>query len=277
MKTTTNDNIINFYNNNYVEENRLSNAKDLRHKTEMVVKQNLLSTYINELIAKNTDSEKNLKIADIACGTGVHSIYLALKYPNIDFYALDIVPEHIELLNEKIYSLGIDNLHSFVGDATDLPFENDYFDLVSLAGAVYHLHDIKDKKKSIDESWRILNNAGILLIDFLPKMHGFFQQALRFKKEFLKNLTVTDIKELNCKDDVFSYNSMKEMLELSPDVNNSSFYSTDFISRWVQNDIEKFDDADFKKWIEIIENINNSNNEFIDLCEHAVLIVKKLL
>jgi len=62
----------------------------------------------------------------------------------------------LEILKRKSPTIKI-----VVGDAEDLPFEDEYFDVVVATFVVVHL---SDPKKFFDEAYRVLKNGGQLLI-----------------------------------------------------------------------------------------------------------------
>jgi trans-aconitate methyltransferase len=102
-------NVNEFYNNNFDESTRLS-GNDNRHKVELYRKRFLYKYTIEHVRPK--------KIIQIACGTGVHTNWLCENYPDIEIYASDIIPKHVEQLNDY------PNLHKRVWDCTDkLPEE----------------------------------------------------------------------------------------------------------------------------------------------------------
>lgn len=249
----TND-IVTYYNAVYNEDSRLSDGCDNRHLIERAVKmyhyKNILSSY----------AHKNLRIADISCGTGLYSIELAKLGCNV--YACDLCSKHIDLLNEKVEKLNL-NIQTFVCDARNLPFDSDSFDLVLLAGAVYHLPQ-KGKVEAIDEAVRVCRSNGYILIDFLPKLHAEYQSIARYGEL------------LHTPDPVFSYDSkdsMKSYLDLNA-VNLRRFVSTDGITRFIRDGVNHLTKEQLNRYIAFC--IKNSTNEdLVDLSEHAIMDIIK--
>ena len=74
-------NVNNFYNQTFDENTRLS-GNDNRHKIELYRKRFMYTKLIEEFNPKT--------IAQIACGTGVHTNWLCETFPNIRCIDLDI-------------------------------------------------------------------------------------------------------------------------------------------------------------------------------------------
>lgn len=70
------------------------------------------------------------RILDLGCGTGEAALFLAREYPRASIRGIDISPEMIECARQKI---GLDpeaRIAFKVGDAADLPFPDQSFDLI---------------------------------------------------------------------------------------------------------------------------------------------------
>lgn len=94
--------------------------------------------------------KENNKCLDLCCGTG--KISKLIKYPNIELYGIDISENMISIAKKEIK-----NATFFLGDATKLPFNNEYFDVV-ITG--WGLRNINNLEKAIDEIYRVLKNGG---------------------------------------------------------------------------------------------------------------------
>jgi ubiquinone/menaquinone biosynthesis C-methylase UbiE len=97
------------------------------------------------------------KIIDIACGKGTTAILLAKKY-HCNVVGIDISAELIEEAKRLALKSGVtDKLTFIVGDATNLPFNDNTFD-IAISQAMLILVD--DKIKTIQEANRIINKGG---------------------------------------------------------------------------------------------------------------------
>lgn len=104
--------------------------------------------------------EKNMKILDVGCGTGVHlDIY---RRSGCELYGIDSSPSMLDVARSR---LGED-AELRLGDATKMPYESNTFDLI-ICMLVLHEMDQRMRMSVIAEMKRVLKTEGrILLIDF---------------------------------------------------------------------------------------------------------------
>ena len=85
------------------------------------------------------DKNYKLKIADIGCGTGAHTIVLA-QNTNGQITAVDLFPVFLEKLDNKAKELGLHNrIATLKKSMEDLPFDNEEFDIIWSEGAIYNM------------------------------------------------------------------------------------------------------------------------------------------
>ena len=119
---------------------------------------------------------RGMNILDVGCGTGTH-LELYQRY-KCNLYGLDLSPSMLEVARER---LG-DTAQLDLGDATNMPYEDDKFDLVI---SMLLLHEISPETRSsvLNEVKRILKvNGRILLIDYHPgpyqPMQGWISKTI---------------------------------------------------------------------------------------------------
>jgi ubiquinone/menaquinone biosynthesis C-methylase UbiE len=112
-----------------------------------------------DILATKAGLHKGMKVLDAGCGIGGPARYLAQKY---DCYVtgLNISEYQINHAREKTKALGLENKVEYrVGSFMDMPFNDGTFDLVWSQDAFAHG---PDKKKIIQECYRVLKSGGIL-------------------------------------------------------------------------------------------------------------------
>ena len=104
------------------------------------------------------------KVLEVGAGTGRYSVALAKE--GMDVAAVELVESNLAILQKN--ARGLDNLHAYRGDATDLSaFPADAFDLTLVLGPMYHLYEREEADRAIDEAVRVTKPGGVLLFAFL--------------------------------------------------------------------------------------------------------------
>ena len=137
---------------NYCEDERLERTRhgQLEYLTTM--------TYIHKYL------NNGARILEIGAGTGRYSIALAKEGYNVT--AVELVNHNLDILRHNGY--GIENLTAMQGDALDLSMiSDDMFDLTLIFGPLYHLYELADQHKAIDEAIRVTKPGGVILAAFL--------------------------------------------------------------------------------------------------------------
>lgn len=97
------------------------------------------------------------QVLDVGCGAGATPVFIAREY-RCRVFGVDIKARMVERANEAADRAGVSNLvECRVGDAQDLPFENDLFDIV-ITESVTALP--KDKQKAVNEYVRVTKPGG---------------------------------------------------------------------------------------------------------------------
>lgn len=258
-----NKDVVKYYTHVYDEELRLNETCDNRHIVEREVKKKILKNLISG----------NEKVLEIGAGTGLYSFYLAAL--GCDVSACDIVPKHVKQIENKSKKLGlkVDVLES---DALKIPYENNQYDIVMLAGPIYHLHSTEEKKQAIKEAFRVCKENGIVVIDYLSELHGFIQHTL-ISSKYLSECTSKELDLGICKDEVFSYDKKENIISIMNQIgiNDIDIYGTDSITRFIKEDVNNYTKEELEKWISFIYGMSN-NQGTVELSEHCLAIGKKV-
>jgi ubiquinone/menaquinone biosynthesis C-methylase UbiE len=102
------------------------------------------------------------KALEIGPGPGFISLELAKLLPEMDIVGLDLSETMIEMAEKNAQVHGLtDRVRFEQGDAADMPFEDDSFDLIVSSGSLHHW----DKPARIfNEIHRVLKPSGSALI-----------------------------------------------------------------------------------------------------------------
>jgi len=92
------------------------------------------------------------KILDIGCGMGV----LAKEAENLgEYYGIDISQKAVEFCKKR----GVQNVKQ--GEATDIPYEDNQFDIVLTLDAIEH---VEDDTRVLDEIRRVARPGGMVIV-----------------------------------------------------------------------------------------------------------------
>ena len=122
---------------------------------------------------------KSNKLLDMATGTGDLAIDAATMYPNIEATGLDFVHEMVDYGNKKIIKQNLeDRVKLKWGDALDIQYEDNTFDVAAIA---FGIRNIPDKVKALNELKRVVLVKGqILILELTTPDPGFFRNIYSF-------------------------------------------------------------------------------------------------
>jgi ubiquinone/menaquinone biosynthesis C-methylase UbiE len=114
----------------------------------------------------------SMTIADIGGATGAYSFWLHDMGHKV--HLLDAAEFHVEAATKISITENKPLASISLGDARDLPFNDEQFDLVLLFGPLYHLQEKEDRIKAITEAKRVLKKNGILLAATITRYASLF-------------------------------------------------------------------------------------------------------
>ena len=126
-------------------------------------------------------------ILDIATGTADFAI-AAKKLNPRTIIGVDISEKMIEIGNKKLKRKNLDDMIRLnVADSENLPFEDNYFDAITIGFGVRNFEEIE---KSISEAYRVLKKDGVIII-MEPSTKN--NKLLSFLSKFYFEVIVTNI------------------------------------------------------------------------------------
>jgi ubiquinone/menaquinone biosynthesis C-methylase UbiE len=117
-----------------------------------VARERIISNYIKKLIKENQLNKSDLKILNVGCGPGRSSQYLS-EFGHV--VSLEYDKYCCEFASEKT------GLEIINGSITELPFQDESFDLVCAFDVIEH---VEDDQLAVFEMKRVAKNNGIVFI-----------------------------------------------------------------------------------------------------------------
>lgn len=113
---------------------------------------------------------KGRMLLDISCGRG--ELLQAAECEGLITYGIDISEKAIEIARGCLRKTKL-----YIGNAEELPFENNYFDYITNLGSLEHY---LDTNVALREMWRVLKNDGSACI-IVPNSYYLFNIIRVFK------------------------------------------------------------------------------------------------
>ncbi len=148
-----------FYNSTQMESDRLGQHV---FQLEKVRSQEIILRYL----------KASMNIADIGGATGAYSFWLHELGHKV--HLLDAAEFHVETATKISITENKPLASISLGDARQLPYDDEQFDLVLLFGPLYHLQEKEDRIKCIAEANRVVKNNGVLLAATISRHASLF-------------------------------------------------------------------------------------------------------
>lgn len=249
------DNILKkYYNADYTEDDRLT--KDNTHKIEFITTVNYIDKYL----------KKGDKILEVGAGTGAYSLYYARLGYEVE--ALELSQDNLDVLNSKITPEL--KINSVQGNAIDLSmYKDNTFDITLVLGPLYHIFDIKERHKVIEEATRVTKPNGIIYFAFILTDITILDWGFK-RNELVKNfgndkMINEDYKVINKEEYIFymSYLSeVKELINSHKEIETIHYVATDGAGRLIADTINEMDEETYNHYI----------NYHLSICEREDLI-----
>lgn len=138
----------------------------------------------SELAIDNFQLQSNSVVADIGAGTGYYTFKIASRIPKGKVYAVEIQPEYIKILNEKITRNAVGNVEVIQGDTASPNLPDTAIDLAVMVDVYHELMYPREVLASIKKSLK--KNGKLVLMEYRGE-----DPAVRIKP--LHKLTVSQV------------------------------------------------------------------------------------
>lgn len=112
----------------------------------------------------------NKKVLDIGCGAGGKTLFYASQGVE-KVWGIEVVKHYEDEANALAKEKGLEDKFEFVlGDAANIPFDDDFFDTIIMNDAMEH---VDEPLAVLKECHRVLRPGGRLYVNFPPYYHPF--------------------------------------------------------------------------------------------------------
>ncbi|MEQ1798416.1 MAG: class I SAM-dependent methyltransferase [Lacibacter sp.] len=105
------------------------------------------------------EENKKLSVLDLGCGDGVTEIFFEKYFSQFKIQGIDVSLKSIEEAQKR----PISNTSFQIYNGHMIPYENESFDIVFVAGVLHHI-DTADHQKVVNEIFRVLKPGGRLYL-----------------------------------------------------------------------------------------------------------------
>lgn len=197
--------------------------------------------YIHKYIKKGD------KVLDIGAGTGKYSI--SLYNEGYDITAIELVKHNLRVLQKNE-----PNIKASQGNALNLKFNDNTFDIVLLFGPMYHLISFEDKIKALNEAKRVTKPNGLIFISYCMNeyaviTHGFIDNNIN--ESIKNNLVDKSFKITPATTDLYSFVRLKDINKLNKEckLKRVKILNQDGPTEYIKKTINKMDKETFDNYL----------------------------
>lgn len=166
--------------------------KDYYQQYSHYLNRNLDEVPLFAKIREWVKKERPARVLDVGCGIGYLLSWLCQKTGS-EGWGIDSSKEAINQAT-KLYS----RINFSLGEVTDLPFEDKFFDCVLMANLIEHLEE-KKQKKALAEAKRVLKDKGLLIVS-TPDKNSLYARFWIHDPTHKKELNRSEVIKLVGKD-----------------------------------------------------------------------------
>ena len=187
------------------------------------------------------------KVLDIGAGTGKYSI--SLYNEGYDITAVELVKHNLRVLEKNE-----PNIKAYHGNALNLKFDDNTFDIVLLFGPMYHLISFEDKIKALNEAKRVTKPNGLIFVSYCMNeyaviTHGFIDNNIN--ESIKNNLVDKSFKITPVETDLYSFVRLKDINKLNKEckLKRVKILNQDGPTEYIKKTINKMDKETFDNYL----------------------------
>lgn len=186
--------------------------------------------FVSEIKKYMQKQNKNdFRILDLATGTGKNVLHMHRLKP-LEIVGIDLSGEMLAIAREMARKKQLSNTAFMPGDAENIPFGNEHFDIVTTC---FGIRNFQNDEKAFSETFRTLNPGGAFFImEFSTKHPVIFYPFIAFYLKFIIPLVGKIISKNNhayayLSGTIDAYDTPNEVIKK---LQQQGFYKTENIS-----------------------------------------------
>lgn len=132
------------------------------------------------------------RVLDVGGGPGVYAAWLASRGYRVDL--IDPVPLHVKEAEKASRAGAPFGVH--LGDARQLPFADAVADAVVMMGPLFHLVTADDRRRALEETFRVLRPGGVIATSAMGRFflfgHAVAQNSIREPETLRRVMSLVD-------------------------------------------------------------------------------------
>ncbi|MBR1648440.1 MAG: class I SAM-dependent methyltransferase [Alphaproteobacteria bacterium] len=137
--------------------------------------------FYNGIVGQYKSEFDNNRVIEIGAGTGRVLLPIAKAHPDLEFHAVDIIGDEIEVLKEKASYAGIKNIVTHVADINEFQSKEKFSFAFAPFRVLQHCQSVADLDRMLKSTKELLSENGRFTFDlFNPWLHMMVKEGVVF-------------------------------------------------------------------------------------------------
>lgn len=141
--------------------------------------------FYNDILSQYKSKFSNNHVLEIGAGTGRVLLPIAKKHPDLEFHAVDVIGDEIEVLKRKAEAHNIKNVFTHVTDINDFKTDQKFAFAFAPFRVIQHCQSLEDMERFIQSTKKLLTDDGRFVFDiFNPWLHMLTKNGRIFEGNY---------------------------------------------------------------------------------------------